>query len=147
LGRQFFPERLPDRDNVRLSTHRAKCFLPATLKSKGKIEKLSLINGLRENSNQSNGDVVSYTYMSDFGQGPSSPAAEPSSALLRDGLVLGHPPACDQDGRNDQQREEGEKGDAKHECRGLQFFNLFCVVLEVNHFTETRLRCVRATHT
>ena len=85
--------------------------------------------------------------MSDFGKGPSSPTADHHRLCeLVDGLLLGHPPACDQDGRNDQQREEGEKGDAKHECRGLQFFNLFCVVLEVNHFAKTRLRCVRATH-
>ena len=58
-------------------------------------------------------------------------------------LILGKP-ACDQDDRNHQNYYEAKKGDAKHECRGLQFFNLVRVGLEVYHFTAIRFRCLKA---
>ena len=50
---------------------------------------------------------------------------------------LGHPPACEQDGSNYKDSYEAKEGDANHEGRRLDFFNLFRVGLEVNHFTPS----------
>ena len=48
-------------------------------------------------------------------------------------FVLGDPPACDQDDRSHQKSYKGKKRDANHECRVLQFFNLFRVGLKADH--------------
>jgi hypothetical protein len=71
-------------------------------------------------------------------QGNESEHGSPGSRLFKR-HSLGHPPACDQDGSNDKESEEGKEGNANHEGRGFDFFNLFQVGLEVDHFTTIRL--------
>jgi hypothetical protein len=85
------------------------------------------------------------------GKGPEKRAGARVAAKFQAGCsFLGHPPARDQGGSNDKESEERNEGDDEHECRGLQFFNLvwnlFCVDLEVNHFTTPILHCVSARH-